>query len=257
MNPLKFFAISLPVAVIPALLAVFMPASAADVYAVVSQSLALMAGAGFAFWLSGSYRKEIKYAFVFLAAFLVVYAFSIPLFTYGRDFLGNSYQTVLLVYQAANYGLLIVFCYFLLRFVDIRRLDAAGWLVFGATLAVSILVAAYPVTDLIGNLFGGRLSSADPRFLPSVQYVIIRLLDAVLITILMPVVWLYIQHLKSERQQSLSFTVVIAGIIFATLADYIFQSLIMLFPRLLAAESPFRNSISQSLYLYGFLMIGT
>ncbi|MFC2041694.1 hypothetical protein ACFLTY_05195, partial [Chloroflexota bacterium] len=76
-----------------------------------------------------------------------------------------------------------------------------------------------------------------------------------LIIILVPVLWLYVQYLKSRQAQSLTFTVVILGIVCATIFDYLFQLITTIFPRLLAEGSPLYTTVPEMLFIYGYLII--
>jgi uncharacterized membrane protein len=87
--------------------------------------------------------------------------------------------------------------------------------------------------------------------------IVIRLLDAVLIIALIPIIWLYIQYLKVQKQQSLPFTVIITGIIFSTVCDYLFQTIIAGFPQLLGAGSSLYAIIPELIYSYGYSIIAT
>ena len=91
--------------------------------------------------------------------------------------------------------------------------------------------------------------------LPAISHISIRLFDAALIIVLVPVLWLYVQYLKSQHRQSLTFTVVISGVVFFTLFDYLFQVILQLFPHLLSEGSPLSATISEALFVYGYLMI--
>ena len=82
-----------------------------------------------------------------------------------------------------------------------------------------------------------------------------RILDAVLIIVLVPVLWLYVQYLKSQQRQSLTFTIIIFGIVCATVFDYLFELIIKVFPRLLTEGSPLYTTIPEMLFIYGYLII--
>ena len=76
-----------------------------------------------------------------------------------------------------------------------------------------------------------------------------------MIIVLMPVLWLYVQYLKSQQRQSLTFTVIIFGIVCATIFDYLFQLITKVFPRLLTEGSLLYTTIPEMLFIYGYLII--
>ncbi len=78
--------------------------------------------------------------------------------------------------------------------------------------------------------------------------------DAGLIIVLMPVLWLYVQYLKSQQRQSLTFTVIIFGIVCSTVFDYLFDLILKVFPRLLAEGSHLQAAVAEMLFIYGYLI---
>ena len=90
---------------------------------------------------------------------------------------------------------------------------------------------------------------------PEFCRIAMRILDAGLIIVLVPVLWLYVQYLKSRQRQSLTFTVIVFGIVCATLFDYLFELVITVFPRLLTEGSLLYISIPETLFIYGYLII--
>ncbi|UCE96694.1 MAG: hypothetical protein JSV51_03630, partial [Candidatus Bathyarchaeota archaeon] len=68
---------------------------------------------------------------------------------------------------------------------------------FALAVIFCITVAIYPESDLIKDI--------SNLGLPAVSYIVIRLVDAALVIVLVPVLWLYVQYLKSHQKQSLTF----------------------------------------------------
>ena len=88
----------------------------------------------------------------------------------------------------------------------------------------------------------------------NVFFIMSRVLDAALVTLLVPAVWLYIQYLRTESRQSLTVTAIISGIAIGTLFDYLFESLVRLFP-VLSETSILHYTIPNVLYVYGALVM--
>ncbi len=332
MSHTLFLKIALSLIAIPALITLFLPARIMSTYVDVVEPLSLLIGAFLALYVSFSYRKQLKAAFIFLSVFLLIYALAIVLFL--------SFSPILLPYlepyledaeilslvqsvQFINYAMLFFFCINLLKVVDITRLNRNGWILFGVTVLLCGFLAIYPVSSLIRDIwmralpvivyiarqllnaaviiilipvlwlyvqhlksrqrqpltltviiFGAVLGltilfslflaiypvlspirDVWSQTLPTISYITIRLLDAALIIVLVPVLWLYVQYLESQQRQSLTFTVIIFGIVFFTLFDYLFQSIIELFPRLLTEGSPLYTTVPETLFIYGYLII--
>ena len=332
MNHVRFLKIALTVIAMPALLVLILPARVWPTYVDTVEPLSLLVGSFLALWVSFSYRKELKAAFIFLSVFLLIYALAIVLFL--------SFSPLLLPYlesrlddadilslvqaiQFINYAVLFFFCINILRVVDITKLNRKGWILFGLTVPFCCFLAIYPVMSMIAGIWNRALPVITyittqfingsviivlvpvlwlyvqhlksrgrqtltvtviifgialaviilfwvlmilypmlppiqliwSQSLPAISHISIRLFDAALIIVLMPVLWLYVQYLKSQQRQSLTFTIVISGVVFFTLFDYLFQVVLQLFPHLLPEGSPISTSISEMLFVYGYLMI--
>ena len=137
--------------------------------------------------------------------------------------------------------------YNLLKVVNIKQLNRNGWILFTLTAIFSIFIAIYPVWDLVKDISNLELLV--------ISYIAIRICDAALIIILMPVLWLYVQYLKSQQAQSLTFTVIIFGIVCSTVFDYLFELIITVFPQLLAEGVQLHIAIPEALFIYGYLII--
>jgi len=256
MNHTLFLKIALPAIAIPALVVFLLPAGVWPTYIDVAEPLALFAGSLLALQVSFTYRKQLKSAFVFLSAFLFIYAvviilllsFSPLLLPYFEARLDDAelFRVVQSV-QFINYAMLLLFCVNLLKVINIKELNRNGWILFGLASVFSVFVAIYPVFDSLKNI--------SVLGLPGLFSITIRILDAALIIVLAPVLWLYIQHLKSQERQSLTFTIIIFGIVSVTLFDYLFQSIIQAFPGLISESSPFLTTIPEAIFIYGYLII--
>ena len=251
-----FLKIALPVIAIPALIVLLLPAQVVFTYIDIVEPLSLLTGSVLALYVSFMYRKQLRAAFAFLSVFLFIYMLAIIFFLSFSPILLPHLETYLgeaeifsLVQgiQFINYAMLFLFCVYLLRVVDVTQLNRNGWILFGLTVIFCVFVAIYPVLDLIKSISGVSL--------PIISHITIRIFDAVLIIILVPVLWLYVQYLKSRQTQSLTFTVVILGIVCATVFDYLFQLITTLFPRLLTEGSPLYTTIPEMLFIYGYLII--
>ncbi len=251
-----FLKIALPIIALPALIVLFLPAGAMVTYVDVVEPISLLVGSFLALWVSFSYRKELKATFIFLSVFLLIYSlaivlllgFSPLLLPYLEAGLGID-ETFHLVQgiQFINYAMLFLFCINLLKVIDVRKLNRKGWTILGIGIIFCYFLAIYPVLDLIKNF--------SSLTVPEFSHIAMRILDASLIIVLVPVLWLYIQYLKSQQRQSLTFTVIIFGIVCATLFDYLFELITTIFPQILAEKPLLYTSIPEILFIYGYLII--
>ncbi|MFC2071704.1 hypothetical protein ACFLUU_03170 [Chloroflexota bacterium] len=332
MSHTRFLKIALPIIAIPALIVLFLPAGVMFIYVDVVEPLSLLIGSFLALWVSFSYRKQLKAAFIFLSVFLLIYALAIVLFLsfspillpYLKTYLGEAeILSLVQTIQFINYSMLFFFCINLLKVIDVTQLNRNGWILFSVTVPFCGLLAIYPVLPLIRDIwqqvlpailyiatqlldaaviivlvpvlwlyvqylksrkrqtltftviiFGTALGltilfsiflavypvlplirDVWSQALPAISHITIRILDAALIVVLMPVLWLYVQYLKSQHRQSLTFTLIIFGIVFFTLFDYLFQLIVKVFPTLLTQGSLLYTTVPEMLFIYGYLII--
>ncbi len=256
MSHTLFLKIALPVIAIPALVALFLPARIMTTYVDMVEPLSLLAGSFLALYISFSYRKELKAAFIFLSVFLLIYSLAIVLFLsfsplllpYLEPRLGvaETFRIIQSV-QFINYAMLLLFCINLLKVIDIRKLNKKGWTIFSMAVIFCFFLATYPELDKIKDI--------SNLGVPEFSSIAMRILDAALIIVLVPVLWLYVQYLKLQQKQSLTFTVIIFGIVCATVFDYLFELVIKVFPRLLPEGSLLYTAIPETLFIYGYLII--
>ncbi|MFH0769095.1 MAG: hypothetical protein V1932_05980 [Chloroflexota bacterium] len=251
-----FLKIALPVIALPALVVLFLPTRVMLTYVDVVEPISLLAGSFLALWVSFSYRKELKATFIFLSVFLLIYSlaivlllgFSPLLLPYLEPHFGVA-ETFHLIQsvQFINYAMLFLFCINLLKVIDVKKLNRKGWAIFGIAIIFCYFLAIYPVLDLIKNF--------SSLTVPEFSHIAMRILDASLIIVLVPVLWLYIQYLKSQQRQSLTFTVIIFGIVCATLFDYLLQLVTIIFPGLIAKDSLLYIPVRELLFIYGYSII--
>lgn len=245
MNYRKFLAIFLPLVLLPSLLVLFLPGSISLDYVDVLEIVTLMGSGLLALEVAASYRKQLRMAFIFLAFYLIILGVAIIALPRLEVPLGTAFMGFVLGMQVVSYAMLVLSCLYILKAVDARKLNGTGWGIFAMTLLVCLFVALYPpLSSPLGNI--------------SFQFVsalLIRLVDAALIIALMPVICLYIQYLRTQHQQSLTFTVIVAGIVFSTIFDFIFQSVVTAFPNLLLPDSTLYKIIPEIIYSYGFSVI--
>jgi hypothetical protein len=247
LNHTRFLIIALPAVAIPVLIILFLPPAISSIYVSVIKPIPLLIGSVLALYVSFNYRKELQAAFIFLSIGLFIYMLAVIVGPYIQPHAGSYFQAIILFLQIANYSMLILFCINLLKVIDIRHLNNLGWAVFGLVVIICILITIYPIWPEIRDI-----SNLDSQV---VLYTLIRIVDAGLVIVLMPVVWLYIQYLKSQHKQSLTFTVIIFGVVWSTIADYIYEVISQTTLHSLLLEARLGIDIPDMLYIYGYMMI--
>ncbi len=251
-----FLRIALPAIAVLAVLAVLLPADVVPGYVDVVKPLALGVGAVLALFTSRIYRGHLRTAFLFLSAFLFLFMLDIVFFLssvpvavpYLREQLGDD-QLYRIVQSAqfVTYAMIYLFCVSVLRVMDVTRLNRNGRIMFALTCVATLFVAIYPKMDAIQHI--STVSSFE------VARLVMRLLDAFTVIILAPVLWLYVQDMKLQQRQSLTFVVVVLGVVGVLVIDYLFESIAVLFPGMLPEGSFLRYAVGQVIYVYGYLMI--
>ncbi len=247
MNYTRFLSIALPVVAIPSLVLLFLSPEISSTYVRVVEPIALLIGAILALQVSFLYRKQLRAAFIFLSAFMFIYMLAVIILPFIQPHVVDHFQITVLSIQIFCYCMLITFCVLLLNVIDIRRLDTVGWIIFSVIFAISIFVVIYPVWSSIRDI--------THQDLPVILYLFTRVVDAGLVIVLMPVVWLYVQYLRTQNKQSLTFTVIIFGIVWSTIADYIFEVFYQESLQTFMGGNQLGVAVPEMLYLYGYLII--
>ena len=242
-------AIAVPVATAAALLAQLLPGGAGARYAQVMHPVALIAGGLLAFWVATYYRGRMRDAFLLIGGFLVLYSLlAIEWIVSGAaDLFGANFLRALLVYQIVLYSQLLTASVLVVRMMDVRRLTTAGWTVAATGLVLGVLFVANALPAVRELL----AASAEAGAL----YLMIRIYDALVMTMMLPVVWLYVQNAQARYQENATFTLVLAGIISSLVLVYVYE-LVKGEPLSVIAAAEYQaGSVLDGLYLFGYLVV--
>ena len=251
-----FLRIALPVIAVPALLVFLLPERVVPAYLDVIQPLALGTGAVLALVTSRNYRSHLRNAFISLSAFLFLFMLAVVFLLssapvavpYIREHLGDvELLRIAQSTQFITFAMLYLFCLSVLRAVDVKRLNRNGWIMLALTSIASLSVVIYPNMEAIQHI-----STAGPF---EVGGLVIRFLDAFTAIIVAPVLWLYVQDRKSHHRQSLTFVVVVLGVLVLLFIDHLFESIATLFPGMVSVGSSLYYAVHQAIWVYGYLMI--
>ncbi|MDA1173165.1 MAG: hypothetical protein O2826_01430 [Chloroflexi bacterium] len=245
----RFIAIATPTALLFALLAVVLPSSAGAQYARFALPISLVIGAGLAFWVGAFYRAGMRNAFWLLGGFLLLYGLSNWdwLLSSVAELLGANFLRALLIYQIVDYAMLLAATVWVVRMVDVRRLSRPGWLFAAGTVVVAVAFVLNGMPT-VRELFD--LSSEAGTI-----YLVIRIFDVLVMTMLVPVVWLYVQNANSEYRENSTFMLVLVGIIASLTSAYLYE-IVKGDPLTVIAASEYQQrSFRDVLYLFGYLII--
>ena len=233
-----------------ALLTVLLPSEPGARYAQVAHPLAIGGAGLLALWVAVFYRSSMRSAFLLLGAFLVLYSPTTWswLIEEVRERLDDNFLRVLLAYQILDYALLLLATLLIVRLMNVRRLSTGGWLIAGGGLALAIVFVVNGL-DTFRDIYEASKEAG-------LIVLLIRIFDAVVMTMLIPVIWLYVQNAKAKYQENATFTLVIVGIIASLTTVYLYE-LVKGDPLTTIAASEYQvGSFLDTLYLFGYLIIG-
>jgi len=200
-----------------AAVAVGLPPDAGGWYAKILQPGLLIAGGLLAWWVAPMYRGDMRRVFLLLGAFLILYSLVIiePLVDATRDGLGGNFLRGLPADQILIYCLLFIACRSVLKVIGLTRLHAFGWAMVtaAALLGASIVVYGIPAVQ----------DALDARVEMGILYLLIRIFDALVLTLLIPVVALYLQNARAKYQESATFAFIGVGVIASLILAYLYE----------------------------------
>ena len=231
-------------AAIFSLLSFILPRTAASIYSLIMLPLILFVGFILGLQVASTYEKDLKKSFLFLSLFLIIYmlinidALWPPLYSV----LGRSLIFLVLFLQVVNYAMLIVSCIYTLRVMEARRMHKYGWVIFGMLFDICVYIVFYGIPAMMGGI------PANPAV--AVSSMMIRIFDMSIVLMLVPVLVLYLQNSRSKAQESVTFTLIMCGIIISLLSTYIIEFATGM-PPYKAAEAGLLNPP----YLFGYIII--
>ena len=237
-------------ALVSVILGYFSSPSFAHYYAMILQILSLFVGFILALKVAGMYNKDLKMSFIFLGLFLLLYTISsiVPFWQFMASTLGGvTTLTLINILQILDYAMLIISCIFTLRVIQIKRINRYGWIVMGALLILCLYIIVRGAPEVTAALSTSIISA--------IQVMVIRVFDMGIILMLVPVLLLYMQHLKSRAQESITFTFIMGGVIWSLLSTYIFELVLGISSNQVAMRFFQTGSWLDVVYIFGYLII--
>lgn len=231
-----------------AAVAVALPPDAGGWYSKILQPGLLIASGLLAWWVAPMYRGDMRRVFLLLGTFLVLYSLvSIePLVDAARDGLGGNFLRGLLAYQILIYGLLFFACRSVLKVIGLTRLHPFAWgmVTAAALLGASIVVYGIPEVQ----------SAWDRNLEEAVLYLLIRIFDALVLALLIPVVALYLQNARAKYQESATFAFIGLGVIASLILAYFYEMAKGSTLNEIGREFQ-AGSLLDALYLFGYFIL--
>ena len=252
MNPRTFLKVMILLMLFPSFICLFLPDTITSSYTKIMIPLALLIGAVLAVWVASTYKKELQKAFIFLALFLflMMLANIDHLINLLRLELGDLYPLFVLFLQWTTYAMLVIFSLYILKVTELREIGIKGRIAIMAVLFFGIIIVLYRVPSELQQIF--VFHYADTY---TISLLLIRLLDVAIVIMLMPVVILYAKQMKLERRESITFTVIICGIILSLTAAYVYEIVFGVPLYVISHAVILTGSPLDALYLFSYLII--
>lgn len=236
--------------IVPSFVILFIPDDIASVYTIVALPFALLLGSIFAAWVSLNYQKELQKTFIFLFMFLLLMMIANidPLWMYLKQIAGVYLPLIALSLQWVTYLMLIIACVYILRVTEVRKIGRYGWIAIFFISLIGIIVITHNMGEVISDIVNG------PNIY-NVSLFAIRFLDVAIVIMLMPVLLLYMQQMRLECRESITFATIVSGIIISLMAAYLYE-IIFNVPLYVVSSSVYHTgSLLDAFYIYGYLMI--
>lgn len=245
----RFIAATIPIAIVLAVLASALPDEVAGDYAQIMHVAALVSAGALALWVSRGYRGDLQRAFLLLAGFLVLYAPTSSSWAVAQaaDVFNGAFLRVLLGYQIFTYAFLLASSLFIVRLMDVKRLNATGWVVTVAVAALGVVFVATAWSE-VSSFFDASVEAG-------LIYLLIRIFDSSVMIFLAPVIWLYAQNARARYQESATFTLVALGVVLSLVLAYVYELAKGDSLSEIADVEYQAGSVLDGLYLFGYLTI--
>lgn len=248
MNPRLFLKVMILFMVVFALICLILPVTIASGYTKVMHPLALLIGAVLSQRVASIYQSELRKAFTFLSLFLLFMMLAhIDPFIALLGIFGDLSPLAVLIMQWITYAMLVLCSLYVLKVTELRKISKRGWIAITAVSFLGIFIVTYHIPSLLQQIHYAAVYTLSLFF--------IRLADAAIVIMLVPVVILYAQQMKAEGRESITFTAIIGGIILSLTAAYVYEIGLGMPLYVVAQEVYHTGSILDALYLFSYLTI--
>ncbi len=245
MNPRLFLRIALPVIFGISIIALLLPRSLAGTYTINTMILSLIAAFLLSLKVAFSYERELKKVFLYLAFFILFLLFA-NLKQFWDLLYGilGMHPYVSLTVAGIAYVFLIKACISILRITDFTRIHKKEWVAVFLMFALGNFIVLYFV-----------LNYHFEFTIDMVTKILFRILDNAIVIMLLPVLFLYRKQSTAENKESITFSIILIGIIISTIGDYVYEILSKISYKELSSGFH-TGTLLDSIYIMSYLLIG-
>jgi hypothetical protein len=249
MNPRLFLRIALPAIFGISIIALLLPRSLAGAYTVNTMILSLIAAFLLSLKVAFSYERELKKVFLYLAFFILFLLFAnLKQFwdlLYGiLGMYPYVYLIVACIVACIAYVFLIKACISILRITDFTSIHKKEWVAVFLMFALGNFIVLYFV-----------LNYHFEFTVDMVTKILFRILDNTIVIMLLPVLFLYRKQSTEENKESITFSIILIGIIISTIGDYVYEILSKISYKELSSGFH-TGTLLDSIYIMSYLLIG-
>jgi len=244
MNPRVFLKFAFPVIFMLSFITLLLPRGIAGIYAVNIMLLALFIAFLLSIKVAYSYERELRKVFLYLAPFiLLLFLVNIERFWDVLYSIFGTLPYLSLIIAGIAYVLLIMSCINILKITDFTEIDKKEWFVI-------------ILTFILGNytIFFFILNYQVELNVDVLTKILFRIIDNAVVLMLLPILFLYRKQSKKENKESITFTIVLIGIIISTIGDYVYEIITEISHQELSAEFH-TGTFLDSIYILSYLLI--
>lgn len=228
------------ISIIPLLL----PRGIAGIYTVGVKLLFLFAAFLLSLKVAFSYERELNKVFLYLAVFIsFLFLANLGQFWVALYIIFGPLPYISLIVAAIAYALLIMVCINILKITDFTDIQKREW-------AAIFLMFALGNLTILYFFLNYRLEFT----LEVLTRLLLRIIDNAVVLMLLPVLFLYRKQSKKEKKESITFTIILIGIIISTIGDYVYEILTAISYQELSTEFQ-SGTLLDSIYILSYLLI--
>lgn len=244
MDPRLFLKIALPATFGISVIILLLPRDIAGTYTVYIMLSSLFAAFLLSLKVACSYERELKKVFQYLSLF-ILFLFFANLSQFWELLYGifGPLPYISLIVAGIAYYLLVRSCINILKVTDFTKIHKKEWA------AVFFMFA-------LGNfIIANFILNYKVEFtVEVVTKLLFRILDNTIVIMLLPVLFLYRKQSTQEKRESVTFTIVLIGIIISTIGDYVFEIVSRISYQELSSGFH-TGTLLDSIYILSYLMI--
>lgn len=244
MDPRLFLKMALPAIFIISVVTLLLPRDIAGAYTVNVMLSSLFAAFLLSLKVAYSYERELKKVFQYLALF-IFFLFLANLNHFWELLYGifGPLPYISLMVAGIAYYLLVRSCINILKITDFTNIHKKEWI----AVFFMFILGNFIIVNFILNY---RVEFT----VEVVTKILFRILDNTIVIMLLPVLFLYRKQSTQEKRESITFTIVLIGIIISTIGDYVFEILSKISYQELSSGFH-TGTLLDSIYILSYLLI--